>query len=589
MYRKLPVIALTSILLAVTADSFAASKVGTVVKNKLSRSGQTRISAGRASADAELGAEFREGPEVDAEFHRLPGGVSTARVRSTGVPRPADNGIVAADAGVTGFPGLSQREQRMADDGNQFSIEPPDVALAVGGNFVMNAVNTALAVYDKTGQLLAGPTALNPFFGLPSAIQRDPQTGAPLSFGPFISDPKCLYDASLGRWFVTVLEVDVDSATGGFTDQTAIYIAVSKTADPTGDYWIFRLDTSANGLPDQPLIGVDANGFYISVNAFSLSDDSFLGGQIYALSKAALAAGSLGPVVLLDGLTQAEGPGYSIQPANIPAGGAFAAENGGTEYFLSALDFNATLDNRITAWAVTGTSSLNTGTPVLEIQNVVLDSQVYGQPPAAQQRPGPTPLADLLRSGVLGLRSPEQIQQLSANDDRMNDVTFAAGHLWGAVNTVVKPPNGPTRVGLAYFIVAPSWNAGVFSASIARQNYISVNQQNVLFPALGVNNSGKGIIAFTLAGPNHFPSAAYAPLSLASGAGAVRIAAAGVEPQDGFTGYRAFYGTSVARWGDYHTAVADSDGSIWFATECNLGGPRTLYANWSTFIGHVSP
>jgi len=118
---------------------------------------------------------------------------------------------------------------------------------------------------------------------------------------------------------------------------------------------------------------------------------------------------------------------------------------------------------------------------------------------------------------------------------------------------------------------------------------VSVNQENLLFPAIAVNNSGKGIIAFTLVGPDFFPSAAYAPLSMASGAGAVRIAAPGVEPSDGFSGLKPFGGTGVARWGDYHTAVVDpADGSFWFTAQCNLGGPRSLYANWSTFTGRVS-
>ena len=38
----------------------------------------------------------------------------------------------------------------------------------------------------------------------------------------------------------------------------------------------------------------------------------------------------------------------------------------------------------------------------------------------------------------------------------MNAAVFAAGKLWSAVNTVVKTPNGPTRVGIAWFGIAPS-------------------------------------------------------------------------------------------------------------------------------------
>ena len=47
------------------------------------------------------------------------------------------------------------------------------------------------------------------------------------------------------------------------------------------------------------------------------------------------------------------------------------------------------------------------------------------------------------------------------------------------------------------------------------------------------------------------------------------------------------FGGRVARWGDYTAAVADADGSIWIATEYIPNAPRTLLANWGTFIGRV--
>jgi hypothetical protein len=58
----------------------------------------------------------------------------------------------------------------------------------------------------------------------------------------------------------------------------------------------------------------------------------------------------------------AGGLSYSVQPATSPS--ATTREgNGGTEYFLSSLDFFATLDNRIAAWAMTGTATLATALP----------------------------------------------------------------------------------------------------------------------------------------------------------------------------------------------------------------------------------
>jgi len=585
MKRNRWLIAGTTLVTCCTTLVFAAPQQGKLSSMKLQRVGTKSLrDAKPSSPQLDIPGEFRDTPEVDAEFNK--GGVSVARVPATGVPRPADNGLAALDSGFRGFPGLNHRQQREADGGRQFSLEPPDPAMAVGPNQVISAVNTALGVYDKSGGL-QGIASLNEFFGLAPEVDQD-SSGNPV-YGPYVTDPKVLYDADLGRWIISMTEIDQDPVTGEFLESTALYLAVSQTTDAMGSYYIYSLDTSDIGLSDQPLIGTDAYGLFISVNSFLFPDLEFNGGIVYATSKSGLASGSPGPIVVFDSLVQAEGPGYSIQPASIPPGGAFATANDGTEYFLSALDFDATLDHRIAAWAVTGTSSLNTAHPQLSIQNVVVNTTIYGQPPAVQQKPGPTPLLELLRDGSFGQHFPEHLALLNANDDRMNQVVYAAGHLWGAVNTVSKTPNGPTRSSVAYFIVEPGWKEGALTAKVARSGYVAVNQQNLMFPAIAVNNAGKGIIAFSLAGPGYFPSAAYAPLSLANGAGAVRIAAAGVEPADGFSGYRAFTGGNVERWGDYNTACVDADGSLWFTAECMLGGTRTLYANWSTYIGRVSP
>jgi hypothetical protein len=108
----------------------------------------------------------------------------------------------------------------------------------------------------------------------------------------------------------------------------------------------------------------------------------------------------------------------------------------------------------------------------------------------------------------------------------------------------------------------------------------------VAFPSIGVNAAGKGIMAFTLVGPDYYPSSAFTTIDKVNGTGAIQIAGPGAGPDDGFTGYGAF-GGRVARWGDYTTAVADADGSIWMGVEYIPGGPRTLLANWGTFLTHV--
>ena len=125
----------------------------------------------------------------------------------------------------------------------------------------------------------------------------------------------------------------------------------------------------------------------------------------------------------------------------------------------------------------------------------------------------------------------------------------------------------------------------------------------MFFPAIGVNGSGKAVMAFTLAGPGYFPSAAW--LNLTGGDGQIHVSGAGLGPDDGFTQYpdEDPVDNGSGRWGDYGAAVAGPDGSIWLASEyigqtCTLaefvvdttcGGTRTILANWGTFITRVTP
>jgi hypothetical protein len=134
---------------------------------------------------------------------------------------------------------------------------------------------------------------------------------------------------------------------------------------------------------------------------------------------------------------------------------------------------------------------------------------------------------------------------------------------------------------------------------------------NLTYPAVGVTNSGRGVISFTLLGLGdgvtdfgNFPTAAYVSLDAQVGAGDIHIAAPGLGPQDGFTSYKAFVGNGRNRWGDYGATAIDGN-SIWMAAEyigqtCSFatyisapfggcGGTRSSLGNWGTRISKVTP
>ena len=66
---------------------------------------------------------------------------------------------------VTSFDGLNFFNQRFANNGNQFSVEPPDQALCAGNGFVLESVNDVLNIYGPDGSSLLGVTDLNTFYG----------------------------------------------------------------------------------------------------------------------------------------------------------------------------------------------------------------------------------------------------------------------------------------------------------------------------------------------------------------------------------------------------------------------------------------
>src|SRR5262249_38262798 len=162
-------------------------------------------------------------------------------------------------------------------------------------------------------------------------------------------------------------------------------------------------------LGDYPHIGSDANGIYLTTNEYSFFGPEFHGAQVYAFSKAQLAATPAAISVTqfdthgLDtfgfGLN-----GFTLWPSTTPGGGDSTA--GGPEYFPStnaAAEAHDTGDGKSTfqpstqllVWAITNTSSLK-GTPALTLSNAKLDVGLYTLPPKADQKSGNQPLRQCL-------------------------------------------------------------------------------------------------------------------------------------------------------------------------------------------------
>jgi hypothetical protein len=584
---------------------------------------QVQLAGTTSLKPAPLSTEIR--PDADTVLAATPPGRRVGvnrRLPDATTPSSASGPVVAGTAPVpassvlAGWEGLNHYDTRFGSSAgtNQFSTEPPDQGLCVGNGYVFESVNSVLAVYSTSGPRLKGPTAINEFYHYRVAYNRT--TGI---VGPDVFDPTCYYDTATNRFFQVAVTLLVDAA-GNYTGATRIELAVTATGNPTGSWNLYHVDFAASEdvFPDYPHIGADANGFYITINNYPFVENGFNGVNIYAFSKSQLAAGA-GTVNLSTTFIPESQNAFTVWPAQSPGTGSFASGNGGTEYFLSsdAVFNNSGSSSQVLLWALTKTNSLNNN-PAVVLHKATVPVSSYSVPDPAVQRTGDTPLLTCLNDTKLiiqGLGSgcwrfffaPQQqpahnevIAKLDSNDTRMQQVSYADGKVWGALDTAV---SGPNRAGIAWYAITPSLTGGALQGQLAAQGIVAAtNGDNVLYPALAVTAAGKGIMGFTLVGPSSFPSAAYVALSTA-GAGTIQVARAGQDSQDGFTGYKAFGTPLRPRWGDYGAAAVDGT-NIWIASEyieasCSYttwlstkflcSNTRTSLANWSTRITEVAP
>src|SRR5206468_12409013 len=85
----------------------------------------------------------------------------------------------------------------------------------------------------------------------------------------------------------------------------------------------------------------------------------------------------------------------------------------------------------------------------------------------------------------------EVVARPDSNDTRMQQVMYANGKLWGALDTALNPDGGAQRAGIAYYIANPH------SGKLVLQGYLGAAGPDFTYPAIGVPDSGRGDMAFT--------------------------------------------------------------------------------------------
>ncbi|MGI8702480.1 MAG: hypothetical protein ACR2JU_15000 [Nocardioidaceae bacterium] len=457
------------------------------------------------------------------------------------------------------FDGIDAIENQAAAG---FNLEPPDEGLGAGNGYVANFVNVTGGIYRTDGRMVAGPFYLNRFFGEPD----DANT----------SDPRVFYDTDSKTWFAIILEY-------GFSDQGTISeshidLAVSRTADPTRRWNLYRIDASNPNhagcpcLADYPILGINKKNVYISTNEFTGDFSGFNGTQLYAVSKSQLVAGrSSVNRVTFENLSVAGTLAYHVQPAN-EYGAAKA------EWMMSSLDPNNAGDHRLAVWAVTNESSVSSGRGLPTLSVEVIHSESYSQPPVAK-----TPKGNC--SSCNGGDGAPTTGKVATDFDAMQETQYINGQLVGALNTGVNVPGDTKeRSGVAWFVVHPSLDGATVSSKthVARQGYVSVQGEYLLYPHINMTPNGAMALTFGLGGPRTFLSAAYSVARNGRSFKIVKLAGAGTAPDNGFTGAEQYGG--VARWGDYSNGqIIPGTNKVWLATQY-IPNTGTGYTNWGNRI-----
>jgi hypothetical protein len=153
--------------------------------------------------------------------------------------------------------------------GYTVTVVPPDPNLSVGATQVVQWVNLAFAVFDKsTGTLVYGPANGNTIWqGSSLTACADNNDG----------DPIVQYDKAAQRWMMTQLS---------FTNGPPFYecIAISTTSDATGPWYRYALEWTSDSLPDYPKLGTWPDAYYMSFNMF-FAGILFVGPQVCALER----------------------------------------------------------------------------------------------------------------------------------------------------------------------------------------------------------------------------------------------------------------------------------------------------------------
>jgi hypothetical protein len=177
---------------------------------------------------------------------------------------------------------------------------PPDTNMAVGDTQIVQWVNVQLAVFDKSGNVLAGPidgSNLWSSLGGECANNND-------------SDPIAQFDKAHHRW---LLAQNVFHLHSGSQPPYFACVAVSTSSDALGSYYMYQFPLGDH-FPDYPKWAVWSNGYYQSQNDFTAGGAQYIAPKFCAYNDAKLRVGDASAEQVCFELAGGDG---GAQPADI--------------------------------------------------------------------------------------------------------------------------------------------------------------------------------------------------------------------------------------------------------------------------------
>ena len=160
---------------------------------------------------------------------------------------------------------------------------PPDTNGSVGPNHYVQTVNVSLAIWDKLGNQLVAPVALNSLWAGFGGICETNNNG----------DPIVLYDRRADRWMISQF------ALSSLDNHQCI--AISQTGDPTGAYYLYDFPYGEL-MNDYPHFGIYGDAYYMGVNQFDEANGfAFAGGGMAAYERDKMLVGAEAKQVIISG------------------------------------------------------------------------------------------------------------------------------------------------------------------------------------------------------------------------------------------------------------------------------------------------